>query len=304
MSNKKALSVNFARSAATASFLPRPPVIASYQSGWKNINFAHYQLPAWEIPEIASPQHTIAFSSRQGSGATELVFGNRVSQIPRVEKQHFIGIFPCKLLMKCRWSEESEFSHIYLDSTFLSHAAHESVNPDRVELMLTLPPTADPLIWQIGASLKSVLENDPQNSCFYAESMATALAAHLLRFYATSPHVLREYEDGLSKVKIGQAIEYINEHLDRNLTLTEIAVEVDMSQYYFCRLFKQSIGMTPHQYLIQQRVERSKPLLKQPEAKIIDIATQCGFANPSHFAKCFRQRVGISPQQFRSIWRQ
>jgi AraC family transcriptional regulator len=77
---------------------------------------------------------------------------------------------------------------------------------------------------------------------------------------------------------------------------------LDLSQYYFCRVFKRSIGMTPHQYLIQQRVEKSKQLLKQPEQKIIEIATQCGFANPSHFARCFRQRMGISPQQFRSIW--
>jgi AraC family transcriptional regulator len=109
-------------------------------------------------------------------------------------------------------------------------------------------------------------------------------------------------EVGLSASKLQQAIGYINEHLHLNLTLTEIATELEMSQYYFCRLFKQSIGMTPHQYLIQQRVEQSKQLLKQPETKIIDIAHQCGFANPSHFARCFRQRMGISPQQFRSIW--
>jgi AraC family transcriptional regulator len=303
MSIKKALSVNFAQSAATASFLPHPPVLASYRSGWKNIQFEQYQLPAWEIPEIASLQHTIALSSRQGIGATEFVLGNQVYAVPHFEDRNFIGIFPAHLPMKCRWNEESEFSHIYLDSTFLSHAAHESVNPDRVELILALPPTPDRLIWQIGTSLKSLLENDAQNSCFYAESMATALAAHLLQFYTTRPHVLLEYADGLSKVKLSQAIEYINEHLNQNLTLTEIAVEVEMSQYYFCRLFKQSIGMTPHQYLIQQRVERSKQLLKQPETRIIDIAHQCGFANPSHFARCFRQRMGISPQQFRSIWR-
>jgi hypothetical protein len=127
MSTKKALSVNFAQPAATASFLPRPPVLASYRSGWQNINFAHYQLPAWEIPEMASLQHTIAFSSPQYTAATELVFADRVYQIPRIEKHHSIGIFPSKLLMKCRWSEECEFSHIYLDSTFINHAALLSV---------------------------------------------------------------------------------------------------------------------------------------------------------------------------------
>jgi AraC family transcriptional regulator len=304
MSIKKALSVNFAQPAVTASFFPRPPILTSHQSGWKNIQFGQYQLPAWEMPEIVSLQHTIALSSCQGIGATEIFVGKRLYSVPHFEDRNFVGIFPANLPMKCRWNEESELTHCYLDPTFLNHAAYESINPDRVELLLTPPPTLDPLIWQIGTSLKSLLENAPQNSCFYAESMATALAAHLLQFYATRPHVLLEYADGLSKVKLSQAIEYINEHLTRNLTLTEIAVEVEMSQYYFCRLFKQSIGMTPHQYLIQQRVEKSKPLLKQPEAKILNIANQCGFANPSHFAKCFRQRVGISPQQFRSIWRQ
>ena len=111
--------------------------------------------------------------------------------------------------MKSRWSEETEFSHVYLDSTFLNHAAHESVNPDRVELILKIPPLADPLIWQIRVALRSGLERCPDNSRFYAESMATALAAHLLQFYATRPHVLREYEDGLSKIKLDRASEYI-----------------------------------------------------------------------------------------------
>jgi AraC family transcriptional regulator len=302
MSTKKALSVNFTQPDATTSFLPRPPVLASYQLGWQNINFAHYRLPAWEIPEMASPQHTIGFSTAHRTVATEVVSGGRVYHVPGWMGQNFVGVFPANLPTSSQWNEEGEFTHCYLDQTFLTHAAHESVNPDRVEMRLELPPLTDPLMWQIGAALKSLLENDPQNSCFYAESMATALAAHLLQFYATRPHILREYADGLSKARIQQSIEYINEHLSRNLTLNEIATELDMSQYYFCRLFKQSIGMTPHQYLIQQRVERSKQLLKQPQTKIIDIAHLCGFANPSHFARCFRQRMGISPQQFRSIW--
>jgi AraC family transcriptional regulator len=107
--------------------------------------------------------------------------------------------------------------------------------------------------------------------------------------------------DGLPSAKLQQAVDFINEHLGENLSLTEIAAQVDMSQFYFCRLFKQSVGMTPHKYLIQQRVERAKSLLKQREYEIVDIAADCGFANPSHFAKCFRQYTGVSPQQFRSI---
>ena len=131
--------------------------------------------------------------------------------------------------------------------------------------------------------------------------MATALSAHLLRHYATRKHTLQEYEDGLSKYRLQQAIDYINEHLGENLSLAAIAAELDMSQYYFCRLFKQSTGMTPHQYLIQQRVERAKQLLKQPEQTVTSIAIECGFANQSHFAKQFRQHTGVTPKQFRKL---
>jgi AraC family transcriptional regulator len=110
--------------------------------------------------------------------------------------------------------------------------------------------------------------------------------------------------DGLSIAKLELAIEYINERLYKNLTLTTIAATLELSPAYFCRLFKQSIGITPHQYILRQRIERSKQLLSQKSIRIVDIANQCGFANPSHFARCFRKWTGISPQQFREIIQQ
>jgi AraC family transcriptional regulator len=131
--------------------------------------------------------------------------------------------------------------------------------------------------------------------------MATALSAHLLRYYSTRNHQFREYENGLSKQKLKQAIEYIQEHLGENLSLSEIANELGISQYYFCHLFKRSTGMSAHQYLIQQRIEQAKHLLKQPEQTITAIALDCGFANQSHFAKYFRQYTGVNPKQFRKL---
>ncbi|MCY7367966.1 MAG: helix-turn-helix transcriptional regulator [Chamaesiphon sp.] len=80
-----------------------------------------------------------------------------------------------------------------------------------------------------------------------------------------------------------------------------IVAKIISTALNFCRLFKRSMGMTPHAYLIQQRVERSKQLLKRGEGTLLDIAIDCGFANPSHFAKHFRRLTGISPKQFRMI---
>ena len=99
--------------------------------------------------------------------------------------------------------------------------------------------------------------------------------------------------------KLEQAIDYIHTHLGENISLLAIATELDMSQYYFCRLFKQSMGMTPHQFVILQRIERAKYLLHHTKKTILNIADECGFADSSHFAKHLTRRVGIPPGEFR-----
>lgn len=142
---------------------------------------------------------------------------------------------------------------------------------------------------------------DGVGSRFYADTTVTASSAHLLHYYSTRNHDFREYGDGLPHQKLRQAVEYIQMHLGESLYLAEIANQLGMSQYHFCRLFKRSTGMSPHQYLIRQRVEQAKHLLKKPDRTITSVAMECGFANQSHFAKCFRQCTGMNPRQFRKL---
>jgi AraC family transcriptional regulator len=300
MSVEKVSIIDFSQPAATSAFLPRPPILLSHQSGWQNINLARYQLPAWEIPEIASPQHTIILSRAQQPTLSEIVLEGKVTHLQHQKNIACISIVPADLPLSVNWNQEIEFTHCYLDKTFVERVAYESIDPDRTEINLTTIEL-DPLIWQIGSALATVLETAPQHSRFYADSMATALAAHLLQFYATRKHVLRAEPDGLSPSGLDLAIEYINAHLSEDISLVALAIELGVSQYYLCQSFKKSIGMTPHKYLIQQRVERSQQLLKHPDLTILDVAIACGFANSSHFAKCFRQQLGISPTEFRSI---
>ncbi|NET31843.1 MAG: helix-turn-helix domain-containing protein [Cyanothece sp. SIO1E1] len=110
-----------------------------------------------------------------------------------------------------------------------------------------------------------------------------------------------ESKDELPRAMLRKAIEYINMNLNQDLTLPVIAEQVGMSQYYFCRLFKESMSITPHQYVIQQRVERAKQLLKQRELSIADIAFQCGFSHQSHLTRHFRQNTGMTPKIYREM---
>lgn len=301
MSSGKPLQIDYSQRESTSTFAPPPRIHSSQQAGWKNIHLAHYQVPAIEFPETISLQHLISLPTWKQPTEVEIVAdGKRHLLQHDSTKVGYIETISAYTPFKVRTSQVAETTHCYLDPTFLAHVAYESANPEQVELKLTLS-IPDPLVSQIILALKTVLETDATNSCFYAESMATALAAHFLRNYSTRKHSLPEYGDGLPKYKLKQALEYMNAHLNENVSLATISEELGISQYYFCRLFKQSTGMTPHAYWIQQRVNRSKQLLKQRELTINDIAIECGFANPSHFAKHFRNHTGISPKEFRML---
>ncbi len=301
MPEEQALAIDHNQEDATLPLMPNPPLLTSQNSGWSSIQFAHFRQPALELPELISLQHIIAPVVPQQTVEIEFVLDGRLQTMQYYPNDYMDGcveIFPASQDCKICPYKEIEFTHFYLEPTFVSHVAHETIDPDRVEILFE-PKASDSLIYQICLALKADLNVDGRGTGFYGDSMATTLSAHLLRHYSTRKYKLREYEDGLPKQKLQQAFDYINEHLGEDLSLTAIATELDMSQYYFCRLFKQSTGMTPHRYLIQQRVERAKLLLRRKELTIAHVAMECGFANPSHFAKHFRQYTGVTPKEFR-----
>jgi AraC family transcriptional regulator len=300
MSTDPILTLDFSEAEATAQVLPRPPIVSSHQSGWKNLHLNHFVVPAGEIPEVVSEQHTLTLFSVKTLAVMEVILEGKVSP-PSQSNLDRILLIPTDVPFTSRWLSEVDITTCHLDTQFVDRIANEAAGRERIELIPKFPFAHDPLIWQLVTALRQALETAPTNSHFYAESLATALAAQLMQFYATRPPTLRAYRGGLPQQKLNLALEYINAHLSEDLSLTALAAELNISQYYLCRLFKQSIGITPHAYLVRQRVERSKQLLKDKENLILDIAIACGFANPSHFAKCFRREIGISPKQFQRI---
>jgi AraC-like DNA-binding protein len=138
------------------------------------------------------------------------------------------------------------------------------------------------------------------DSRLYAESMATALSPHLLRRYATKQLVIRDYKGGLPKYKLREAIAYINDHLERNLSLAELAALVQMSPYYFAGLFKQSTGFAPHQYVTKCPIEKAKQLLKRRELKIIEICQLVDFQKEE--ASTLHINQPCSNHHFMHLW--
>jgi len=153
----------------------------------------------------------------------------------------------------------------------------------------------DPLIEQIGLSLVGELESGGVAGRVYAESLATALVLHLLRLSSTASLLPASSQRNLTQRQISIVRDAIYDRLDQDIPLKELAASIGMSVSHFCRLFKQSTGLAPHQYVIACRVERAKSLLLNEERTIAQVAHAVGFADQSHLNRHFKHLLGIPP---------
>jgi len=176
--------------------------------------------------------------------------------------------------------------------------AYESVTTDCVEL-IPQHTMQDPFIDWIGKFLSKEVIDDQFSSRLLVDSLTVALSIHLLRHYSDWHKPLRDDTGGLPRRKLRQAIAYIHDHLTADLTIGAIADELGMSHYYFSRLLKQSMGVSPYRYVMGQRVEAAKTLLKQPPLSIAAIAAQVGFTSQNQLTIQFRNVTGTMPIKYR-----
>lgn len=130
--------------------------------------------------------------------------------------------------------------------------------------------------------------------------MTRPILAHLVRHYCSKKIKFKEYSGGLAAIKLEQAIAYINDNLAAKIELEDIANELDISQYYFAHLFRNSMGISPYSYVIQQRVEKAKELLHNTQMPIAEIALACGFTSQSQMTMHFRKLTDTTPKKDRN----
>lgn len=256
--------------------------------------------PPDEVESSAFTHHVLIFQVNEGN----------MRQVNRVDGKEYDGPFPKGTLCFVPagaskfgyWESTDEGVALFAHPCLIQKIALETeyLNPEKIEFLPT-PMARDPQLATIGMLFQHELTMNSYGSSLYLESLANVLGIHLLRNYcAFQPKKLTDTR-GFSKSKLRQAIAYIHDHLEQDISLDAIATYLGMSQYHFCRWFKQSMGVPPYQYVIQQRIERAKALLENRELNLVDVALECGFNSQSHLIRHFKKQMGITPRQYRQL---
>jgi AraC family transcriptional regulator len=135
----------------------------------------------------------------------------------------------------------------------------------------------------------------------FGEQLCMALAAYLFEGYCVVRPGKLEYPSRLPGSVLRRALAYIDERISGPITVEEMASELNLSRFYFARLFRNSVGQSPGQYILDRRLERAKRLLETKKLSLSEVANTCGFSSQSHFSATFYLRTGCPPSRYRQM---
>ena len=214
-------------------------------------------------------------------------------------KDHFVcgdlGIYPADVYGLVKLYEPVDKFHFHLQPSLLAERVYATFGVQHFTLQEHFK-VADDLLKALLFTLAETAR-EPQPDQIYADTLVDTLISHLFKHYGNRTTTTRT--DGkIGANEIAQVKNFILSHLDQPIRLRQLAEVLQMSEFHFARLFKNSTGTSPVQYAQRVKIERAKDLIRQRKT-FSEVAFQTGYHDESHFAKQFRKQTGFTPSQFR-----
>jgi len=158
---------------------------------------------------------------------------------------------------------------------------------------------ADPRLSSMVAAVHAEMVAGFPSGRLFLDSLEQAMAVTLVNGHAVRHRPAQVYRGGLGSARLRKIKELVHAKMEDDLSLDDMAQSVGLSTAHFARMFRKSTGETPHQFVLRQRLERAKAMLRAPDARVLDVAVACGFKTQQHFAQAFRDVWGVSPTEYR-----
>jgi AraC family transcriptional regulator len=219
------------------------------------------------------------------------------SGVPRTHRRnlrHRLSYVPreCEISGWSRLIKPASFTAVYFDSPLLAE--------NRCSLS-QLPPMIefeDHMLRTAMLQFDAILKNPALDQPGYAETLAILLAYELTRM-RTQQKTAPPAQGGLPQRQVRTVMDYLEVHLADKTSVAELAALLDLSRFHFIRAFKKTVGMSPHKFILNRRIERARELLTDQDLSVGEVAERTGFNGPAQLTRVFRQIVGTTPTAFR-----
>jgi AraC family transcriptional regulator len=253
--------------------------------------------PEMTLPPPVESAYAIHVHHRPLSTAEAWIDGKHVI-VPPIESDG-ICVFDLRKSPVALIRESLDFTRFSITQAALDDLAYERGQSGGTHLRIPTLGHRDRVIRSLALALINRTEMfGPETDSFFADWVGLAFHAHIADTYGE----LRQAginQGRMAPWRLREACEWMMERLDSPLSIAEVAAQVDMASGYFARAFRKSTGQPPHQWLMRQRVDRAKTLLRTPNLALVEIASMCGFTDQSHLTRIFRRLEGMTPGRWR-----
>ncbi len=217
-----------------------------------------------------------------------------------IYQENEVIVTPAGIESGWRWHATSKVIVVTLEPGKLQRFAQSEAGILLTAAQLQdVPQFVDPDLTQAGVLLLNALRAGGAGSAVIFESLARVFLVKLIQRYGVEPDDDFAFSQSFTAAHYQKVLEFVSKNYGQTIALENLAEQAGLSPFHFARVFKKTIGQTPHQFVTSYRIEQAKKRLADPEQTLIDIALSCGFSDQAHFSRTFKQLTEKTPKAWR-----
>jgi AraC family transcriptional regulator len=269
-----------------------PPLVTSQRFDWPGMRLEAGINNIASVDEVVGQHHYVSMNLDERPVTLE-VKGSLGAFERVVLRRGMAWVCPAQELVSVRLNSSFHYVRVSIDPLYFERLTAQPGKPP-VQLRRTCAIGNSQITHILGALTAESDAGNPGGIAF-VEALATGLSHQLALHAGISKPQVEHIRGGLSSTAKRVTLELMNERLDGHLTIEVLARETGLSQAHFARAFKETMGLAPHRYLLNLRLERARRMLDSPDAMLADVALRTGFADQAHFSRLFKREFGVTP---------
>jgi AraC family transcriptional regulator len=267
-------------------------LLSSAPLGWRGVIVESHRLPPREL----SQHYVIGHGISVNTGAHPIPFGWNGRKgwrdgVINPGESHFLTQGE---LNTPRWLRTFDEISIVLQPWFVADVVGDGLPADRIEFA-TQRSVDDIVIARYAAAFHAELAAEIPKGPLYADTLTVGLVLHLLAHYGVAKPKAPAPRGKLNAFQLRTVVDFIDGHLSEDVSLMALARQAHVSPFHFARLFRRTVGIPPHQFVLRLRIERAIGLMKTRTLSLAHIAAESGFHDQPHFTRAFRAVTGTTP---------